>query len=66
MDDPKAIKKALVRKQNKRNFIIQKMLDAKEQENDRAERDQELVLERPELRPVDDRLVACHFAETTL
>lgn len=43
MDDPKSLKKALIRKHNKRNFIIQKMLDAKQQENERAEHDQELV-----------------------
>ncbi len=45
MDDPKAIKKALIRKHNKRNFIIQKMLDAKQQENERAEEDERLVQE---------------------
>jgi hypothetical protein len=45
MDDPKAIKKALIRKHNKRNFIIQKMIDAKQQENERAEEDERIVQE---------------------
>lgn len=45
MDDPQSIKKALIRKRNKRNFIIQKMLDAKAHENERAERDDALVQE---------------------
>lgn len=45
MNDPKSIKKALIRKRNKRNFIIQKMLDAKQQENERAEEDERLVKE---------------------
>lgn len=45
MDDPHTLKKALIRKRNKRNFIIQKMLEAKQQENERAEEDERLVSE---------------------
>ena len=40
MDDPKAKKKALLRKRNKRNFIIRKMLEDKERENERAQEDE--------------------------
>lgn len=37
MDDPKSIKKAMIRKRNKRDFIIRKMLEDKQRENERAE-----------------------------
>lgn len=42
MDDPKSIKKAITRKRNKRNFILQKMLEDKERENERAAADEKI------------------------
>lgn len=41
MDNPKAIKKALIRKRNKRDFIIRKMIEDKERENQRAADDEQ-------------------------
>lgn len=45
MDDPKNIKKAIIRKRNKRDFIIRKMLEDKERENERASEQEELAME---------------------
>lgn len=40
MDDPKAKKKAIIRKRNKHHFIIRKMIEDKERENERADEEE--------------------------
>ena len=37
MDDPKAKKKALIRKRNKKDFILRKMIEDRARENERAD-----------------------------
>ena len=49
MDDPKAKKKALLHKRNKRNFILRKMMEDKERENKRAEEDEQKKLDSLEV-----------------
>ena len=40
MDDHKAKKKAIIRKRNKRDFVIRKMIEDKERENERSDEDE--------------------------
>lgn len=42
MDDPKSKKKVIVRKRNKHNFVIQKMIEDKARENERAAADEKI------------------------